>query len=98
MESIIIFLYACAPIISTCGYLPQVVKIIRSTPAELKGISIRAWMLWLTNSIIAFLYGLVHLHDPLFLVVTGIGLFWVGLVLGLTVAKQRQPALSPGCA
>jgi hypothetical protein len=92
MEHIVVFLYALAPLFSTLGYLPQIRKLLHAAPQEVRGISLQAWSLWLGNSLIALAYGVVKLHDPLFITVSSVSMFWCALIIGLTLWKRNQPA------
>lgn len=89
-ESIVIFLYMLVPLINTVGYIPQVVKIFRSSPEELRGVSLSAWALWLFAASVALAYGATILKDPLFIVVAAQNVFWVLLVIVLTVFRSRN--------
>lgn len=95
MEHIVVFLYALAPLFSTLGYLPQIRKLLRAAPHEVRGISIHAWLLWLGNALIAVAYGVVKLHDPLFILVSSVSVFWCLLLIGLTLWKQGQKPVFP---
>ena len=90
IEYIVVFLYALAPVVSSLGYLPQLRKVLRSAPHELKGISLQAWTLWLGNSLVALAYGVIRLHDTLFITVCSISTFWCALLISLTLWKRAQ--------
>ena len=90
VEYIVVFLYALAPLFSTLGYLPQIRKLLRAAPHEVRGISLQAWSLWLSNALIAVAYGVVKLHDPLFITVSSVSTFWCMLLIGLTLWKRSQ--------
>jgi hypothetical protein len=90
MEYAIALLYSFAPVVSTLGYLPQIAKLWRSSPGEAKSFSARAWALWLANGVVALAYGIVHLKDTLFIMVSSVSLLWVAIILGLVIWKQAQ--------
>lgn len=93
-EQIIVFLYALAPIFSSLGYLPQIRKVLRAAPHEVRGISIQAWLLWFCNALVAVLYGVLRIHDPLFITVSSVSALWCALLISLTLWKQAQ---HPAC-
>lgn len=90
VEHIAVFLYALAPLFSSAGYLPQIRKVLRAAPHELRGISIHAWSVWLFNALIAVSYGVVKIRDPLFITVSSISASWCALLIGLTLWKSLK--------
>ncbi|MBI4030603.1 MAG: hypothetical protein HY370_02910 [Proteobacteria bacterium] len=90
IENLVVFLYALAPLSSSIAYLPQIRKILRAAPHEVRGISIQAWSLWLCNALIAVFYGVLRIHDPLFITVSTVSALWCALLIGLTLWKQAQ--------
>ena len=95
VEYIVVLLYALAPILSSLGYLPQIRKVLRSAPHEVRGISIQAWFLWLGNALVAVAYGVIKLHDTLFITVSSVSAFWCALLICLTLWKQAQTTAAP---
>lgn len=94
VEQVVVFLYALAPVLSSAGYLPQIRKLLRAKPHEVRGISTHAWFIWLANALIAVAYGVIRLHDPLFIVVSSVSAGWCSLLIMLTLWKQAQTAPS----
>jgi len=90
VENLVIFLYALAPLFSSLGYLPQIRKVLRAAPHEVRAISIQAWLLWFCNALIAVSYGILRIHDPLFITVSSVSAFWCALLISLTLWKQAQ--------
>lgn len=90
LENLVVLLYMMAPVLSSAGYLPQIRKLLRAAPHEVRGISIQAWLVWLANALIAVGYGVFRLHDPLFIVVSCVSAGWCALLIILTLWKQGQ--------
>lgn len=90
VEQVVVFLYALAPVLSSVGYLPQIRKVLKSAPHELRGISVHSWLIWFANALIAVAYGVVRIHDPLFITVSSISAGWCALLITLTLWKQAQ--------
>lgn len=89
MESLIVFLYSLTPFLTSAAYLPQIHKLLKSSPAEIRSLSLWAWFIWTGCSFVSLLYGLVRLHDTLFCVVAAISFLWCALIVGIALYKRR---------
>ncbi|MBL4590066.1 MAG: hypothetical protein JKY11_08320 [Alphaproteobacteria bacterium] len=87
MENTIISLYALIPFLASAAHIPQLRKAIISTPEELKGVSFMAWGVWWSCSLISLFYGLFHLGDIYFIIVSSVTLFWNSVFISLMSYK-----------
>lgn len=62
------YLYGSTAIIAGAGYLPQIIKLIRTKDKSLSN-SITTWMIWTFTSTVSFLYAIIILKDPPFILV-----------------------------
>lgn len=89
METLVIFLYSLVPFITCAAYYPQVRRLMKASPEEIKSVSLLAWSTWLFCSLAGLLYGIYHLHDLLFCILTSIAIFWETSVIVITLYKRR---------
>lgn len=80
----LIFAYALFGTISVLGYGPQIWTLARSTGRSMST-PITTWLLWSCEAIIAFLYALVVLKDPLTSLFFGLDSLCSVTIVGLTI-------------
>lgn len=88
MEEIIALSYALLPLINSAAFLPQTVKLYKSSPEESRSISLESWMMWLAASVITLLYGIINLQDFLFCLVASVSVFWNLTLITLVMWKR----------
>ncbi len=94
MESVFIFLYPLVGFVHIAGYFPQIRSLMLfQTRAE--GMSLSSWLTWCLGSSVSWGYGIFHLKDPMFCIVTGLGLLMCLLTTFLIVYNRHmRPAYS----
>ena len=94
MTEIIIFLYSCTGIIALCGYIPQALRLYNN-PLYSSGLSLQTWFIWGFCAIIALLYGLTVLKDPLFTSVAIIAALGHTVIITLIIRGRTISAAMP---
>ncbi|MFA7276538.1 MAG: hypothetical protein WC043_07040 [Pseudobdellovibrionaceae bacterium] len=89
MDDLISFAYSLLPLVNSWAYLPQAVRLFTCERESLKSMSLWSWMTWLCCSVITLLYGVFKLHDPLFILVASVSVFWNVLIVGITLWRTR---------
>ncbi|HNQ92130.1 MAG TPA: hypothetical protein PKI93_04290 [Alphaproteobacteria bacterium] len=90
MGSIFAIAYSFLPVVNSWAFLPQAVKLYRSSPIEARSVSLSAWLMWFGASFVSLMYGLTNLHDTLFCISAGVSVFWNALIISLTLWKRGQ--------
>ena len=82
-------LYSTVAIVVALGYLPQTIKLLRChTPCL--DISLMAWGIWEYTAIVSLLYSLIELNDIKLSIVNAINVFFITLIIGITLYKRRK--------
>lgn len=87
-----LLLYPLVFLIGLGGYLPQIYR-LAAYPADTSSISLPTWYVWASSWLISLLYGVYHLHDPMFVAVATMNLAGHGGIIALTTYRRRQAAL-----
>ncbi len=87
MESVAVFLYPMVAIISVIAYLPQIKLLIfaQSPPEQL---ATSSWLMWWLSSAISLFYGLLHMNDTMFCIVSGLTLALVSATIVLILYNK----------
>jgi uncharacterized protein with PQ loop repeat len=81
-----LFLANCG--ISIASYLPQLVKLVKDK-TDSASVSIGSWMIWVYTSAISFIYALFENGDLLFMLSSGLAVFFCALVLGILAFNRH---------
>lgn len=87
MESIFIYLYPLVVINGILGYVPQIIRLLKTDDVE--SISLSSWGIWIFGSAISMGYGIYHLKDFMFCVATGVGLFCMIAIVSIVLYKKQ---------
>jgi uncharacterized protein with PQ loop repeat len=87
METLFVKLYPLVAVLALCGYIPQVIKLLRAKSRH-DGMAIQSWLTWILNSTISLGYGIFHLKDALFITTVSITLISMITVVGLLVYNR----------
>lgn len=82
VDSLFAYIYPLLTFSSCFAYLPQIrqLALAKTLPT---GLSLLSWIIWLSESFIAAGYGLFHLHDPMFSLLSMLDLVLIGTVVML---------------
>ncbi|PCJ02693.1 MAG: hypothetical protein COB14_01660 [Alphaproteobacteria bacterium] len=83
------YLYSTVGIIVTISYMPQALKLWRST-STCDDISLPTWFIWNYTSIVSLLYGIYTLNDFKLSAVNAVNVFFVTFIIGITLYKRRK--------
>jgi uncharacterized protein with PQ loop repeat len=87
--NVISALYSTVGIIIFLGYLPQILKLIRSE-TDCREISLLAWLMWDYVLIVSILYGVYEMHDFKFILASSLNCFCINMLLLITLYKRRK--------
>lgn len=93
MVDVFALMYSFLPLVNSIAYFPQVIKLFRSSAEEVRSVSLSAWFMWLCASFVTLMYGITNLHDPLFIIVASVGLFWNTMTIMITIWKRQSDFL-----
>lgn len=84
IEALFTYMYPLLTFTSCFAYLPQIkeLAVAKSMPT---GLSLMSWIIWMGESFISAGYGIFHLHDALFCLLSLLDLALIGSVLGLAL-------------
>lgn len=82
-------LYTTVGIIVAIGYMPQTLKLMRAQ-SKCGDISIPTWVIWNYTAIVSLLYSVYELDDFKLTMVNGVNVFFITLIIGITVFKRRK--------
>lgn len=83
----IVFLYSTVVFVAAFGYIPQAITLIRNR-TRCDDISIKSWVLWEYANIISLLYSVIELQDLRLSIVNGVNVFFITLILIITIYKR----------
>ena len=87
LKEIFIFLYPSVGLISISAFVPQIVSLIKSKTSPIN-ISIQSWSLWVLSALISLGYGLFHLEDLMFIIISLNSFLLSAYVVVLTINKR----------
>ncbi len=83
------FLYSTVAIIVAIGYLPQTMRLIRSR-TNCPDIALWTWFIWNYTAIVSLLYSIIELQDLKLSIVNGVNVFFISLIIIITMYKRRK--------
>lgn len=93
METLLVILYSCVPIVSLSSYIPQIRALYHANYEQTKSMSIASWAIWTGNSVITALYAIFKLHDPLAIFANMVCLVCCATVLSMLLLKKHRLSL-----
>lgn len=88
METLFVVLYPLVAVLATVGYLPQIIRLLRAQCPEDK-MSLLAWGTWVITYAISLGYGVFHLQDTMYIVVTALGLVCICIICLLLLYNRH---------
>lgn len=83
------FLYSTVGIVVAIAYMPQALKLWRST-SPCHDVSLVAWLIWDYTSIVSLLYSIYTLDDFKLSAVNAINVLFITLIICITLYKRRK--------
>ena len=80
-------LYSTVGLVVLLGYMPQIIKLMRTT-TDCRDISLYAWMIWNYTAIVSLLYSVFILPDIKFMMVNGVNVLCITIIIALTAYKR----------
>ncbi len=81
------FLYSTVGFVIAISYIPQVLCLVRAK-THCSDISLTSWWIWNYTSIVSMLYGIYGLQDLKMSLTSAIIVFFVNLIIGITIYKR----------
>ncbi len=88
LESFFLYLYPLVAVSSTLAYMPQIIRLLRSE--DIASVSLLSWCVWLIGSIVTLGYGVVHLKDLTFCIVTTLGTILMCGIVCIVLYKRYK--------
>ncbi len=88
-QEIFVYLYPLLSISCILGYLPQI-HAFYATESAPSGFSFLTWFIWVGETGITLGYGVFHLKDTVFCLMTGLDLVMILAVIGLAYRARLR--------
>ena len=83
------YLYSTVGIVIAVAYMPQALKLWRST-STCGDISLPTWLIWNYTAIVSLLYSVYTLDDLKLSAVNAVNVFFITFIIGITLYKRRK--------
>lgn len=83
------YLYSTVGIVVAIAYMPQALKLWRST-STCRDISLSAWLIWNYTAIVSLLYSVYTLDDFKLSAVNAVNVFFITVIICITLYKRRK--------